>query len=160
VSPEGARVLSETFERARRAVDDGAYGLALETLHGMPANVRDHSGPSLRLLYGYLLYRSSLADGADAHFAEAAEVLESLARDEPGWSARHPELHWIVARARFRAGDFALSVRSMARFIDQAQTPVRGEHELPAVPRDLEEPPETTPPTTNAPGESPKDRRA
>jgi hypothetical protein len=159
VSPDGARLLSETFERARRAVDDGAYGLALETIHGLPASVRDHSGPSLRLLYGYLLYRSSLADGADAHFAEAAEVLESLGHDEPAWCVQHPELHWIIARARFRAGDFALSVRAMGRFIDQAQTPVHGEHELPAVPRDLDEPPESAPPITNAPGESPKENR-
>lgn len=160
MSVEGARLLSETFDRARTAIDNGSYNTALETLTSLPANVREQSGPGMRLMYGFLLYRASLAENADPRFAEAAETLEALVHDEPAWSEQHPEVQYLIGRARFRNGDFALSVNAMGRFVDASRTPVRGEHELPAVPRDLDEPAATNPPVTDAPGESPKDSRA
>ena len=158
VSREGARLLEETFERARHHVDQSAYASALQALQGLPMSIRDHSGPGLRLLFGYLLYKASLAEGAEGHFTEAAEALEALAREEPTWTANHPEVLFLIGRARFRAGDFALSVSAIARFVDASRNPVHGEHEMPSVPRDLEEPAVDAASVTDAPGESPKDR--
>ncbi len=159
MSVEGARLLSETFDRARAAIDNGSYNTALETLASLPANVREQSGPGLRLMYGFLLYRSSLAESAEPRFAEASETLEALAREEPVWCEQHPEVRYLIGRARFRNGDFALSVQAMGAFVDASRNPVRGEHELPAVARDLDEPPAAVPPVTDAPGESVKDTR-
>ncbi len=157
VSAEGARLLSETWARAQHEVDQGAYANALLTIQTLPASIRDHSGPGLRLLYGYLLYRSSLAAGADGHYQEAAEALDALQRDEPQWAMTHPEVWYLIGRARFRAGDFALSVQAMGHFFDMSREPSRGDHEVPAVPNELDEPSASTAPVTDAPGEVDKD---
>ncbi len=159
MSVEGARLLGETFDRARTAIDNGSYNTALETLTALPANVREQSGPGLRLMYGFLLYRASLAENGEARFAEAAETLEALAHDEPAWAEQHPEVQYLIGRARFRNGDFALSVQAMGRFVDASRNPVRGDHELPAVARDIDEPAPANAPVTDAPGESVKDTR-
>ena len=159
MSVEGARQLQETFNRAREAVERGQNRAALEALAGLPTAVRDHSGPGLRLLFGYLLYKTSMEPRAEPRFSEAAELLEALVHDEPRWTQQHPEAHYLIGRARFRAGDFARSVTAMGHFVDASRNPVRGAHEMPAVPRDLEEPPPGAAPVTDAPGESPKDLR-
>ncbi|MFO0626677.1 MAG: redoxin domain-containing protein [Polyangiales bacterium] len=86
----------------------------------------------------------------EPRFSEAAELLESLVHDEPRWTLQHPEAHYLIGRARFRAGDFARSVTAMGRFVDASRNPVRGAHEMPAVPRDLDEPPPGTAPVTDA----------
>lgn len=157
MSQEGARQLEETFTRARRAVDAGRYDEALEALAALPVTVRDRSGPGMRMFYGYLLYRAALLQDRDSRFEDAAESLESLAAEEPAWVDRHPEVYYLIGRSRFRAGDFSMSVQAMARFVEMARNPVRGEHEAPSVPSDIEEPPAASPPVTDAPGESAKD---
>ncbi len=75
-------------------------------------------------------------------------------------AAQHPELLFYIGRARFRAGDFATAVAALGSFVEMAEHPVAREHELPDVPRDLDEPPADAPPVTDAPGESDKDRRS
>lgn len=159
MSPEGARLLEETFRTVQGAVDRGDWRGGLEAMLSMPVTVRERSGASLRMLHGYLLYRAALQNDQVARFTEAAEVLELLAREEPRWTESHPELWFVVGRARFRAGDFSPAVRAMSRYIDASRHPVRGAHEMPAVDRELPEPPATNPPVTDAPGESVKDRR-
>jgi hypothetical protein len=141
---------------AAEATPHGDLLVDLEELRGPPAL---DQGPGLRLMYGFLLYRSSLAESAEPRFAEASETLEALAREEPVWCEQHPEVRYLIGRARFRNGDFALSVQAMGAFVDASRNPVRGEHELPAVARDLDEPPAAVPPVTDAPGESVKDTR-
>lgn len=159
LSQEGARVLAETFTRAQRAVDRGAFGAALEAIASLPVSVRDHSGPGLRLLYGYLLYRTSLAADVEPRFSDAAQSLEALALEEPQWARSHPEVWFLIGRSRFRAGEFARSVAAIATFVDESRRPVRGEHEMPSVRRDLDEPPAETAPVTDRPGEALKDRQ-
>lgn len=159
MSVEGARQLQETFNRARESVERGQHRAALEALAGLPTAVRDHSGPGLRLLFGYLLYKTSMEPRAEPRFSDAAELLELLVREEPQWTRAHPEVHYLIGRARFRSGDFARSVVAMGHFVDASRDPVRGAHEMPAVPRDIEEPPAGAAPATDAPGESPKDIR-
>lgn len=159
MSPEGARLLEETFRSVQASVDRGDWRAGLETMLSMPVTVRERSGPNLRMLHGYLLYRAALLNDQVSRFTESAEVLELLAHEEPRWTDAHPELWFIVGRARFRAGDFSPAVRAMARYIDLSRTAVRGSHEMPSVDRELPEPPVGNPPVTDAPGESPKDRR-
>jgi spermidine synthase len=159
VSPEGERRVLDGFQRATRALAQGSHRTALAALSEIPAMVREHSGPSLRLLYGYLVYKASTAEGAEARFGEAAEVLERLGREEPEWAQAHPELLFYVARARFRAGDFSLATAAMGHFVDMASHAAARDHEMPEVPRDLDEPAPEQAPVSDAPGEAVKDRR-
>ena len=111
-------------------------------------------------MYGDLLYRAALLQDRDSRFVDSAEALESLVAEELAWVERHPEVYYLIGRSRFRAGDFSMSVQAMSRFIELARNPVRGEHEVPAVPRDVDEPDAAAPPSTDAPGESVKDTGA
>jgi hypothetical protein len=159
VSQEGERRVREAFQRATRAVAEGSFRTALAAFADIPAVVREHSGPSLRMLYGYLVYKASTVEGAEPRFGEAADELERLGRDEPEWAVAHPELMFFIARARFRAGDFALATAAMGHFVDMASQRTAREHEMPDVPRDLDEPPPERAPVTDEAGESVKDRR-
>jgi spermidine synthase len=159
MSQEGSRLLRETFERARTAIDNGSYNTALEVLNGLPADVREQSGAGMQMTYAFLLYRTSLADNAEPRFSDAAELLETLVRTEAAWCQQHPEVQYLIGRARFRNGDFPAAVQAMGHFVDMARAPVRGEHEIPAVNRDIEEPAAAVAPVTDAPGESIKDTR-
>ena len=160
MSREGARLLEETVARARRSIDEGHYDQALEAMAALPASVRDHSGPSLRLMYGYLLYRAALLQDRDSRFVDAAEALESLVAEELAWVDRHPEVYYLIGRSRFRAGDFSMSVQAMSRFIELARNPVHGEHDMPAVAHDIDEPAAGATPNTDGAGESVKDSAA
>lgn len=79
----------------------------------------------MRLLFGYLLYKTSLEERAEPRFGEAAETLELLAREEPRWTTLHPEVHHLIGRARFRSGDFAMSVGAMAASSGRAEPRAR-----------------------------------
>jgi hypothetical protein len=162
LSSEGERELIATYRRATEQLQQGSFRTALATIDGLPVSVRDHAGPSVRLLRGYLLYKASTVQGAAPQFSAAAEYLERLAREETEWSMRHPELLFFIARARFHAGDFSLSVAAMSRWVDLvSQTPAR-DHEREAIADDdgVTEPSAERAPVTDEAGESDKDRRA
>ncbi|MBL8681076.1 MAG: fused MFS/spermidine synthase [Myxococcales bacterium] len=161
LSAEGERELLAAFERATEQMRQGSFRTALSTLDGLPSQVRDHAGPSVRLLRGYLLYKVSLQPGAVQQFSQAAEYLERLAREELPWATQHTEVLFFIARARFHGGDFALAVAAMSRWIDLvAQAPAR-EHEREPLADDPErpEPPAQPLAITDEPGESDKDLR-
>ena len=160
ISREGERRLQEAYERAARALSESSVRTALAAFADIPVSVREHSGPALRLLYGYLLYKSSMSEGAEPRFGEAADELERLAREEPEWAIRHPELMFYIGRSRFRAGDFALGVTALSNFVDMVRAPAARDHEAVDVPRDVEEPSADDPPVSDEPGEAGKDTRA
>jgi spermidine synthase len=161
LSAEGERELQSVWTRATEQLQQGSFRTALATLDGLPVSVRDHAGPAVRLLRGYLLYKSSLIEGAAPQFAAASEYLERLAREEAAWGMRHPELLFFIARARFHSGDFALSVAAMSRWVDLvSQAPAR-DHERDVVDDpSLPEPSPEQATVSDEPGESDKDRRA
>ncbi|MFO0557001.1 MAG: fused MFS/spermidine synthase [Polyangiales bacterium] len=161
LSSEGERELIAAYQRASEQMQQGSFRTALSTIDGLPISVRDHAGPSVRLLRGYLLYKSSLQPNATPQFAQAAEYLERLAREETEWATRHTEVLFFIARARFHAGDFALSVAAMSRWIDMvSQAPTR-DHEREPLADDPEtpEPSADRAPVSDESGDSDKDQR-
>lgn len=161
LSADGERELIAAYQRASEQMQQGSFRTALATIDGLPVQVRDHAGPSVRLLRGYLLYKSSLLPNATPQFGQAAEYLERLARDEIEWSTRHTEVLFFIARARFHAGDFGLSVAAMSRWIDMVSQAPRRDHEredLAADPETPEPAPEQAP-VSDEPGDSDKDQR-
>ncbi len=159
VSREGEEALRNAFASATASVERGSIRVALATMSTLPVSVREGSGPSARMFYGYLLYRASLANDSEPRFGEAADQLEELARSEPTWAVRHPEVLYFIGRSRYRAGDYGLAVTALSSWVDMMQQPALRDHELVEVVHDIDEPPFDQPPVTDGAGESVKDLR-
>lgn len=143
-----AEQLLEGFDAVRDSVDERAYGAALIAMENIPAPLRLHSGPSMRFLYGYLLYKA--ADGSYAQHRAAIEHLEELVRTEPDYVLRHPEVHYFLARAQDAEGQYGRALRAMRAYVEARLVPVnRDTDEVP-------EPEDGQAPTSDAPGEAPK----
>src|SRR5690606_9214498 len=134
-------------DRVRQAVDRRDYRAAFVAMENIPAPLRLHSGPGMRLLYGYLLYKA--AEGSYAQYRSAVEQLESLAREEEDYVLRHPELYYYLARSYASFGDDAAALRWMRAYVETRLVPAPAQGELP-------EPPPGEAPTTDAAGESDK----
>lgn len=143
-----ARQLTDGFDSVRDSVDDHAYGAALIAMENIPAPLRLHSGPGLRFLYGYLLYKA--ADGSYAQYRAAIEHLEDLVRTEQDYVLRHPEVYYFLARAHDGEGDYAQALRAMRAYVEARLVPVNNDAE------EVPEPEAHEAPTTDAPGESDK----
>lgn len=111
-----ARQLTEGFAAVRQAVDSGSYSTALGAMEDIPAPVRLHSGPSLRLLYGYLLFKT--ASSYQSRYGEAVDQLEDLARTEPEYTSHHPELFYFLGRAHDADLHFDKALRNMRLFVE------------------------------------------
>ncbi|MEO0325211.1 MAG: hypothetical protein AAF447_19790, partial [Myxococcota bacterium] len=110
-----ARQLMEGFAEVRASVDAGAYGRALEAMEDIPAPLRMHSGPGLRLLYAYLLYKT--APGFPSRYRDAIDQLEDLVRGEAEYVARHPEVFYLLGRAHDAELHFDKAVRNMRIYV-------------------------------------------
>ncbi|NOY94029.1 MAG: MFS transporter [Deltaproteobacteria bacterium] len=142
LAPREARQLSQGFDEVRAAVDTQSYGAALSAMEEIPTPLRLHSGPALRFLYGYLLYKTS--DAYPSRNREAIEQLEDLIRTDPEYVRRHPELHYFLARAHDADLNFDKALRNMRVYVETADLPeITGEDHEAA-------------PTTDAPGEADK----
>src|SRR5690606_25270177 len=104
-----AAQLVDAFVRVRPTVDRRYYRTAFVAMENIPAPLRLHSGPGMRLLYGYLLYKAT--EGSYAQYRSAVEQLESLAREEEDYVLRHPELYYYLARSYASFGDDAAALR-------------------------------------------------
>lgn len=143
-----ARRLVDGFDRVRAAVDRGEYGAALAAMEDIPSPLRLHSGPSMRLLYGFLLYKA--AQGSLSQYRAAAETLEELVQTEHDYVARHPEAYYFLSRALDARGEYAQALPHMRRYVEARLVGADiGASEVP-------EPPSTEAPTSNAAGESDK----
>jgi hypothetical protein len=140
--------LVDGFDQVREAVDERAYGAALTAMEGIPAPLRLHSGPGMRLLYGYLLYKA--ADGSVAHLRSAAEQFEDLVRTDEDYVLRHPELYYFLARAHDAQGDYAAALRAMRAYVEARLVPVSSDL------LDFPEPEPGAAPSTDATGDSDK----
>lgn len=145
---ETAAQLVEGFDAVRDAVDRSDYRAALEAMEDIPSPLRLHSGPGMRFLYGYLLYKA--ADGALAQYRASSETLSDLARNDEDYSAAHPELFYYLARAQDAEGEYDEAMLQMRRYIEARLT--RTGADL----TDTPEPPVSEAPTSNVPGESDK----
>jgi spermidine synthase len=143
-----AEQLVDGFDRVREAVDEQAYRAALAAMESIPSPLRLHSGPGMRLLYAYLLYKA--ADGSIAHYRTAVEHLEDLVRTDPDYVLRHPEIYYYLARSHDANGNFAAAQRAMRAYVEARLVPVDNDA------LEVPEPADGEAPTTDAPGESPK----
>ncbi len=143
-----AEQLVDGFDQVREAVDQQAYGAALVAMENIPAPLRLHSGPGMRLLYGYLLYKA--ADGSFAHYRTAIEHLEDLVRTEEDYVLRHPEVYYYLARSHDANGDYSAALRAMRAYVEARLVPANDDAE------EVPEPPAGQAPTTDAEGESDK----
>ncbi|MEM7604225.1 MAG: fused MFS/spermidine synthase [Myxococcota bacterium] len=116
MATEQARVLREGFQAVRTAIDAGDYETAQLAMEAIPAPIRLHSGPSLRLLHAYLLYKTGPT--YPSRFGEAVELLEDLARSEPDYVQRHPELFYFLGRAHDADLHFDKAVRNMRLYVE------------------------------------------
>ena len=111
-----ARTLMEGFEAVRQAVDIGSYGTALAAMEEIPVPLRLHSGPSLRMLYGYLLFKT--ASTYQSRYREAIEQFEDLVRSEEDYVERHPEIFYFLGRAHDAELNFDKALRNMRIFVE------------------------------------------
>lgn len=143
-----ATLLTDGFDQVQEAVDGHHYGAALIAMESIPAPLRLHSGPSLRFLYGFILYKA--AEGSYAQYRAAVEHLEDIVRTEQDYVLRHPEVYYFLARAHDAQGDYSHSLRAMRAYVEARLVPVNNDA------GEVPEPPDGEAPTTDAPGESDK----
>jgi predicted membrane-bound spermidine synthase len=143
-----ARRLIEGFDRVRDAVDRSEYGEALAAMENIPSPLRLHSGPSMRFLYGYLLYKA--ANGSPSQNRASADTLEELVRTEEDYVTRHPEAFYFLSRALDAEGEYDQALPFMRRYVEARLVSSRSDF------ANAPEPPASEAPTTNAEGESDK----
>jgi hypothetical protein len=143
-----AEQLTRGFERVREAIDRAQWGAALGAMEDIPAPLRLHSGPSMRFLYGYLLYKA--ADGSIAQFRASSEQLEELARSDESYVDTHPEVHYFLARARDAEGEYDDALLAMRAYVEARLTSSHSDA------LDVPEPPAGEAPATDAAGEADK----
>jgi len=142
-----ARQLRDGFAAVRQSVDTQAYGSALAAMEEIPSPLRMHSGPSMRFLYGYLLYKAAAMD--PVRYSDAVEQLEDLIRNDEPYVRRHPELYYFLSRSHDAEFNFDKALRNMRIYVESRLLAEEGE--------DLPEPAPGEAPTTDAEGESAKD---
>jgi spermidine synthase len=101
------------YAAALRALNEQHFALALRALRDWPMTWVELLGPDVRLVLGYLLYKTDLLEDARDH-------LEVVA-DEPKYSAwlkQHPSALYYLARAEYIDGDPESAVEHMERYID------------------------------------------
>lgn len=89
--------------------------LGLRALREWPMTWVTQMGPDIRLVLGYLLYKSDLVD-------DAIEHLEELL-DDPEYLQQHPGALYYLARAQFSNGDPRHAVANMARYLKLRDEP-------------------------------------
>lgn len=140
--------LMEGFNEVRMAVDRAQWGAALAAMEEIPSPLRLHSGPAMRSLYGYLLYKA--ADGSFSQFRAAAESLEDLTRTEEDYCTSHPEVFYYLARSYDQEGEYGQALTQMRHYVEARLTTTHSDMV------DTPEPPASEAPTTDVPGESDK----
>lgn len=141
-----AEQLVSGFDRVRESVDRGQFGAALQAMEAIPSPIRLHSGPSMRFLYAYLLFKAS--SGSFSQSRAAAEALEELVRSDEEYVSRHPEAFYFLARSLDGEGETGQALPYMRRYVE-ARLVVSPSDAVP-------EPPASEAPASDAAGESDK----
>ncbi|MBW2531232.1 MAG: hypothetical protein JRI55_07105, partial [Deltaproteobacteria bacterium] len=168
-----AKELRDKVADVLRSLSMGADRDALERFSRIPQHLWSRGGPQLMLLKGYLHFLNADPEDTD-ECEEAIVVLSELVREDEAYVGHHPEIHFYLAMCHDNALNFDKAVKNVRRYVDLvdgrdrrmaiavAQARANLEAALSglsgtmpiALPPD---PPGA--PTTDAPGESPKDIR-
>jgi spermidine synthase/MFS family permease len=116
-----AERLTTGFDAVKQAVDQSAWATALSAMEEIPAPLRLHSGPGMRFLYGYLLYKG--AAGVASQYRASIDTLEELVREDEDYVAAHPEVFYFLARAHDAELNHAQGVRAMRRYVEARVVP-------------------------------------
>lgn len=147
MAADEARELSDGFERVDGFLRQGNFGSALAAMEEIRSPVRLHSGPGMRFLYGYLLYKAG--ELYPSRYRDAIDQLEDLVRSDEEYVRRHPEAYFFLARAHDAELNFDKALRNMRVYVEARLVPDDGLEDLP-------EPPIGEAPTTDEDGESDK----
>jgi tetratricopeptide (TPR) repeat protein len=154
---EMADRLNEGFDKVRTAIQAGKFDEALTAWNEIPEPLRQNSGTVMRLIGGYLLYKTG--EPGSAEWDDAITELEDVIRADPSWVSDHPQVYYYLGRAHDGQFNFDKAMRNMRAYVEATQGGTAGgpggsEDE------DVPEPPPGESPTTDEAGESPKDRHS
>ncbi len=110
------RSLQRTLSHVATFVRAGRFEEALEALEAVPLRVREAAGPSLQALHAWLLLRT--APEEPERYAGTIHLLERLTQEESDYAARHPELHYLLARAYDADLSPEEALAAMLRYVD------------------------------------------
>ncbi len=119
LSEDMIRQLHGGYDRAREALATGAYANALEAVQAIPEPVRQHAGPGLRLMHGYLLYKVS--SNENPMFTDAITELQGVVEDEADFTRTHPEVYYYLGRSHDGDFNFDKALRNMRVYIETAR---------------------------------------
>ena len=168
-----AEELAEHLEGVLSALDRHANRDALERFMKIPDHLWRRGGPQMLLLNGYLRFLNG--DPEDSTICEGAiEILSQLVREHPAYTAAHPEAHLFLGLCHDNALHFDKAVKNVRIFVEAARRQeerarlalAQSRANLEAAieglegtaPVDLPPDPKGAP-TTDAPGETPKEAR-
>ena len=159
IEPAMAERLNEGFERVRSNIQQGKFDEALAAYNEIPEPLRQNSGTGLRLIGGYLLYKTG--EPGSAEWDDAITELEDVIRADAHFVAEHPQIYYYLARAHDGQFNFDKAMRNMRAFVEATEVGPSGSASAGAgEDTDVPEPPAGEAPTTDDAGESPKDRHA
>lgn len=144
-----ARLLNEGFAAVREAVDRSDFDAAYQAMATIPVPVRRHSGPSLRYLEGYLLFKTG--ERYPSRFQDAGHIFEDLVRTQPAYVQRHAEIYYFMAQSFLGDMRFDRAVDMMRVYVGLRNAAERGIAVTPVLPDDPRAPRSTpegeTPPS-------------
>ncbi|MCP4606658.1 MAG: spermidine synthase [Proteobacteria bacterium] len=164
--------LREKIADVKKSLDAGAFRDALERFSRIPDHLWRRGGPQILMLKGYLHYLN--ADPEDSEECEESlEILSQLVREHESYVANHPETYFYLALCHDNALHFDKAVKNIRSYVDLmekreararlslAQAKANMEAMLRGVigTMPIELPKDRTgSPTTDAQGESPKEK--
>lgn len=111
-----AELLETGFHTVNEALEAGDHERALFAMEEIPSPVRMHSGPGMRFLYGYLLFKNGTS--ASERYQVAVDTLDELVVSEPQYAKYTPEVYYFLARTHLKLGEFAKAQRQMRRYAE------------------------------------------
>ena len=108
------RQVTEGYDAVRAAVDARDWSRALDVMEDIPSQLRQRSGPSMRLLHAYLLYKTSREH---PRYDEVITLLEELSGTHPRWFQTRPEIQYFLAKSLYAEASLGDAVRVMRNFV-------------------------------------------
>lgn len=156
MEPAMAERLNDGFDKVRTAIQGGNFSEALNAWNDIPEPLRQNSGTVMRLIGGYLLYKTG--EPGSSEWDDAITELEDVIRADPSWVSDHPQVYYYLGRAHDGQFNFDKAMRNMRAYVEATQGAAAGGGG--ADDSDVPEPAPGDSPTTDDAGESPKERHA
>lgn len=112
LSPQQERRILAEWDAARRHLARRQYVPALRQLRDWPMKWIEQMGPNVRLLLGYLLYKTDLKPEALDHLAELS--------DNEAFLREHPSAHYYLALVQMASGKPRQAVASMEHYVKKS----------------------------------------